>query len=366
MGGDLLLLDQWRQPWAGKEMSGGGIVTASGRWTGAKDALAQLAAQFKEQAEYLSTRPPVEARVGVVMSNESAWAFSIEPPEPDFNYEKVWRDDFYLPIAQSHYWRDVIDQTADFCPYHMIVMPLLPMVFRPTKDRLKEWVEGGGCLLIGPLTGHRTEEFTAWTDQEFGGLEELMGATCSESFSIAEEEDGATILWGAENRAAQETPVEASPAENPIPSSTPRGLCYGFSATTAHVLARYRSGEAAILMNKVGQGTVITLGARVDRESYLDLIHTLCELAKIEPLATGSGQVAVIPRMNADTTIAAYGLVNLSAQPQTITLPKAGIDRLANSTVGPELQVPPFQAMLVELSPQSVTTISSPLDRNDA
>jgi beta-galactosidase GanA len=343
MGADLLLLDQWRQPWAGQDMSRAGIVTATGRWTGTKDALAQLAAQFKEQAEYLSTRPPVEARVGVVMSNESAWAFSIEPPEPDFEYEKVWRDDFYLPIAQSHYWRDVIDQTADFCPYHVIVMPLVPMVFRPTKDRLKEWVEGGGCLLIGPLTGHRTDEFTAWTDQEFGGLEELMGATCSGNFSTAEGEDGATILWGAENIAAPET------TENPIPSSSPRGLCYGYSATTAHVLARYRGGDAAILMNKVGQGTVITLGARVDRESYLDLIHTLCELAKIEPLATGSAHVAVIPRMNPDTSIAAYGVVNLTSERQTITLTKSGADRLTGRTVGPEIHLEPLEVMLVEV-----------------
>ena len=66
---------------------------------------------------------------------------------------------------------DVIDQTADFCPYHAIIMPLLPMVFRPTKDRLKQWVQEGGHLLLGPWTGHRTEELTAWTDQEFVGLE---------------------------------------------------------------------------------------------------------------------------------------------------------------------------------------------------
>ncbi|MDB5321456.1 MAG: beta-galactosidase [Phycisphaerales bacterium] len=353
MGGELLLLDQWRQPWAGPEMSRGGIVTATGRWTAERGSLARLTSQFKEQAEYLGTRPPVEARVGVVMSNESAWAFSIEPPEPDFEYEKVWRDDFYLPVAQSHYWRDVIDQTADFCPYHVILMPLVPMVFRPTKERLKEWVEEGGCLLLGPLTGHRTEEFTAWTDQEFGGLEELMGATCSGMHSTAERE-GATILWGAETAAPQEPLAEASPTESPIPSSTPRGLCYAFAATTAHVLARYHggaaAGEAAILMNKVGKGTVITLGARVDRESYLDLVHTLCELAKVEPLATGSGHVAVIPRMNADTTIAAYGVVNLTQERQTITLPKAGTDRLSGRSAGPEIELEPREVLLVEVA----------------
>jgi beta-galactosidase GanA len=308
----------------------------------------------------LAARPPVEARVGVVMSNESAWAFSVEPPEPDFNYETVWRDDFYLPVAQSHYWRDVIDQTADFCPYHVILMPLVPMVFRPTKERLKEWVEGGGCLLLGPLTGHRTEEFTAWTDHEFGGLEDLMGATCSGSFTTTASEV-ATIRWGTATNAGSASAVvsssssensfaEANPTQSQIPSSTPRGLCYGFSATTAHVLARYPNGDAAILMNKVGQGTVITLGARVDRESYLDLIHTLCEIAKVEPLATGSPHVAVIPRMNADTTIAAYGLVNLTAQPQTITLPKPGNDRLGGRTLGPEIELVPRQVLLIDIA----------------
>jgi len=120
------------------------------------------------------------------------------------------------------------------------------------------------------------------------------------------------------------------------------------------VLARYQGqgaiGEAAILMNKVGQGTVITLGARIDRESYLDLVHTLCELAKIEPLATGSAHVAVIPRMNPDTSIAAYGLVNLTRErQQTITLAKAGADRLSGRTVGPEIQLEALEVMLVEV-----------------
>jgi beta-galactosidase GanA len=319
-------------------------------------------AQIKAQAEYLAVRPPVEARVGVVMSNESAWAFSIEPPEADFEYEKVWRDDFYLPVAQSHYWRDVIDQTADFCPYHVILMPLVPMVFRPTKERLKEWVEGGGCLLLGPLTGHRTEEFTAWTDHEFGGLEELMGATCVGSFSTSQTQS-ATILWGTDTTANSPITPSAGIAgegqgEGPppvaIPSSTPQGLCFTFDATTAHVLARYQgdksAGQAAILMNKVGQGTVITLGARVDRESYLDLVHTLCEIAKVEPLATGSPHVAVIPRMNADTTVAAYGLVNLTARPQTITLPKPGNDRLGGRTLGPEIELAPREVLLIDIA----------------
>jgi beta-galactosidase GanA len=442
-GGELVLLNEWRQPWSGPDMNQPAIVTPTGRWSASKGAIATLADQLKEQAEYLHLHPPVEARIGVIMSNESAWAFTANPPELGFDYETIWRTEFYHPIAQSHFWRDVIDQTADFCPYNVLVMPLVPIVFRPTKERLKEWVTEGGCLLLGPLTGHRTEEFTAWTDQEFGGLEDLIGATCSASFS-ADSTDAITIIWGTDAPPKPQTAAELSseatdktqssprvqhlielgrsrgyltyeelndklpdeavsadsldallatlehlgiklvdaantppaadlppmlaspgipqpnsdastPNPSSLPSSAPKGQCHAFSPTTAHVLARYQTGslrqDAAILINKVGQGTVITLGARVDRESYLDLIHTLCELAKIEPLATGSPHVAIVPRMNPDTTIAAYGLVNLTSDPQTITLPNAGTDRLTSRSVGPEITIEPQGVMVVELTP---------------
>jgi hypothetical protein len=54
--------------------------------------------------------------------------------------------------------------------------------------------------------------------------------------------------------------------------------------------------------------------------------------------------------MNADTTIAAYGLVNLSTEPQTITLPKAGLDRLSGRALGPEIDLDPHQVILLDLA----------------
>jgi beta-galactosidase GanA len=362
MGGELLLMDPWRQHWSGQDLGRGGFVTPTGRWTAGRPVLAALAAQLTGHAEFLATHPPVEARVGIVMSNESAWAFSVEPPEPDFEYEAVWRDEFYLPVAQAHYWRDVIDQTADFCPYHVLILPLVPMLFRPTKERLKEWVQGGGCLLVGPLTGHRSEELTAWTDHEFGGLEDLIGATCSGAFTTADAPE-ARIVWGTDGTSTSPgTPGESlasSPTDShdaaPLPASEPRGLCHAFAPTTAHALARYQhgpsAGQAAILMNKLGQGTVLTLGGRVDRETYLDLVHTLCELAKVQPLATGSPEVAVIPRMNPDTSISAYGVVNLTEREQTVTLSTGGTDRLSGRELGPEITLGPLQTVLLEVQP---------------
>lgn len=351
MGGELLAFTPWRSPIAGGGKTAGAVVSASGKWSSGRNAVTRAAAMIRQHAAWLEAHPPVEARVAVVMSNESAWAFAAEPPEESFDYPTTWRDEFYTPLVRAHIWRDVIDQNADFCPYHVIVMPLTPMVYRPTRERLVEWVDGGGCLLLGPLTGYRTEEFAfPWSEQEFSGLERLMGAACAGLAPAT----GSSVEWAAE---------DAEGAT--VPSSTPTGLAHGFEPTTAHVLARYKGGhldgQAAILMNKLGQGTVITLGARVDRETYLDLVHTLCELTKVTPLATGSGDVAVIPRMNVDTSIAAYALVNLTAQEQMVTLTSAGTDRLTGHARGPEVMLNQWEVVLLEVEGKPAEIPSEPL-----
>ena len=296
----------------------------------------------RRQKPYRAPRPqspragglaPVEARLAIVASHESDWAFLADPTtDDDLNYRAAWYHDFYAPVAAAHYWRDVIDQTADFCPYHLIVMPLVPMVFRPTRDRLKQWVEEGGHLLLGPWTGHRTEELTAWTDHEFGGLEDLMGAT-----------------WSHEIQSG--TPIKFPETEI---TSRSKGKAYALTPTTAQVLATYQDGSPAATLNSVGQGTALTLATRLDPAAWLHLVKLLCTKANITPLATGSPQVAVLPAMNPDTTIAAYGLINLCDQPQTITLPQPGKDRLTKREVLATLTLPPREVMLVEFSPSPV------------
>jgi hypothetical protein len=42
--------------------------------------------------------------------------------------------------------------------------------------------------------------------------------------------------------------------------------------------------------------------------------------------------------------------VNLSAQPQTITLPKAGNDRLDGRALGPEIELAPREVMLIDIA----------------
>ncbi len=344
LGGSMTLFWQWRQHWAGQEMQHGTHVTATGRWRPNRDAWAALAERFSQHGAWLLSRPPRRAELAVMLSTEAAWAWSIDPIDQDMRYFDRIRDDFHLPLVRAHLWRDVIEPEADLSPYKVLVMPLMPMVPESLRKRLRAWVEAGGRLLLGPYTGHRSEQFTCFTDREFGGLEELMGATSATSF---------TPMW-AEDRIY----IEFADGTH----SATRTWCEAFEPTTGQAVGWYRQpasarGHAegyghdtvAVVRHRLGEGEVITLGCRIDEPSYLHLVRGLCGAAGIEPMAHGDGDVLVCPRVDGSGAPAAWGVVNLADTPRRIELHQwqTGTDLLTARRIEGAIELRPLEAMLL-------------------
>lgn len=334
LGGSMVLYWQWREHWAGQEMQHGTLVTATGRWRPNRDAIARLAAQATEHGPWLLANPPAPADVAILLSTSAAWGFSIDPIDDGLRYEPRWREDCYLPLARRHVWRDVIGEHADFTPYKVIVLPMMPIITADARRRLAGWVRAGGRLLLGPLVGARSEEFTAFTDREFGGLEELIGATSALRFTPHWVEDKVRVVFadGAESRT--------------------KTWCEAWAPAGATVRAHYRGGYGdglpAVLDHRCGQGRVITLGSPVDETTYARLALELMADAGVAPVAQGSGDVVVVPRGGTAAAPAGWALVNLKDAPQVVTLPGGGIDRLGGGRVAGAVTLQPLQTLLVE------------------
>ena len=331
LGGSMMLYWQWRQHWAGQEMLHGTLVTATGKWRPNKEAIAQMADEYAKHGQWLLDNPPQQAEVALVVGSEADWAFTIAPMD-DLKYVERVRDDHYLPLFRQHTWRDVIHQSADFSRYKVIIIPMMPILTADTRKRLKEWVEAGGKLLIGPMTGFRSEEFTVFTDHEFGGLEELMGAESSLRFTAHWVEDTVKVVF-----------------DDGMTSRT-KSTCEGFTPTAGKPLARYEGGygdgHVAIVRHDVGQGTVITQGCLLDANCYLRLVNTLCREAGIEPVAHGTDDVVVVPRAR-DGKITGYGIVNITERPQEVALPVSGTDLLSGQAVDRVLKLEPLAVKAV-------------------
>lgn len=338
-GGSMMVYWQWRSHWAGQEMQHGTCVDATGRWRPNRDEWKDLAADFRKHSRWLSNHPPARADFAIVLDTEAAWSFSIDPIDDNMGYLDRWRDDYYLPLARSHVWRDVIPLDADFDRYRVIAVPMVPMLPERSARRLAAWVKRGGRLLLGPLTGYRSDEFTSFTSSEFGGLEKLMGADCKFGFSAQ---------W-------REKLLKVEMVDGTVSST--RAWCYAFSPRGARAVAWYRGsgeygdGEAAIVRHRVGRGQVTTFGCMLEPDAWMRFAIEEAEAAGVAMPVSGSGDVAVVPRADAAGRTVAYGIINLNLGPGQVNvrLPCGGTDRLSGRRVDSEIAMDPHDVLLVEL-----------------
>jgi beta-galactosidase GanA len=335
LGGSMVLYWQWREHWAGQEMLHGTCVTATGKWRPNKTMWQRIASEFKEQQEWLYAHPVQRAELAVVMSSEAAWAFSIDPTDVNMKYNDHFRDLWHGALCRAHLWRDVIHESADYSPYKVICLPQMPIVTQTSRKRLAEWVKAGGTLVLGPLTGWRSEEFTAFTDQEFGGFEAIMGAKIERFFTVQWVEDVVSMEFEDGHRTHSQSWVQS------------------FAPSTATTLATWRGGYAdghpAVIDNVHGKGRVITIGGMVDEPTWGRLVSQACVDAGIEPVCEGGKKVQAIPRAGANGKLAGYGVVNLDTKPASVTLAGKGTDRLSGRATEASFNLEPFEVKIIEL-----------------
>lgn len=333
LGGCCTLFWQWRSHWAGQEMQHGTHISQTGKWMPGKESWQRLGQAFADHGQWLMAHPPRQADIGLMVSTQSSWVFSIDPIHPDNRYDHRIRDDYYLPLMRRHLWRDVVPVDADLSRYRVLVLPHLPILPEATRARLAAWVEAGGRLLLGPLVGTRSSDMTTWTDHEFGGLETLMGGVSSARFSPHWVEDSVEVLFDDDHRAH------------------PRIWCEGFEPTTGTLRATYHGGwghgHGAVLDNRYGQGRVITVGCPMDEATYIKLVEELCADCEIGPVADGGERVLVIPRDDRAGHTVAYAVINYGKESETVTLPSGGTDLLSGEVVDAECEMPPLSTKII-------------------
>lgn len=336
VGGSMVLYWQWRSHWAGQEMQHGTCVSQTGRWMPGKETWAELGRDFARLGSYLIDHPVPQAPIALLASCESSWVFAIDPIDNENRYEVRIRDDYHLPLVRAHWFRDVIHPEASFEGYRVIVAPHLPILSPAVRERLVAWVEAGGRLLLGPLSGYRSEENTLFTEQEFGGLEDLIGANQALRFSPHWVEQSINIEFADGN------------------VCHPRFWCDAWEpGAETEVLARYRGGYgdglAAVVARRCGEGKVIAVGCPLDETCYLALVADLAGEAGVTPMAEDGEGVLVIPRTGKDGVPVAYGVVNTRKEARTVRLQAGGKDLINGEDVEASVVLEPLQVRLVSV-----------------
>jgi beta-galactosidase GanA len=337
LGGSMVLYWQWRSHWAGQEMQHGTCVDATGRWMPGKETWQKIASEFAEHGDWLLENPAARGPLAIMGSSESAWVLSIDPIDPSNRYGKQLLNDYYLPLRDAHYHRDIIHPGTPLEDYRLILCPMLPILPDDTRLRLTEWVEAGGHLILGPLTGYRTEEMTARTDAVFGELEDLMGAEAGTRFTPHWVEDTITVRF-----------------EDGM-NCHPKFWCDAFepqdgTEVLAHYEGGYGDGEPAVISRKRGKGRVVTVGCPLDQDCLIGLVKSLAEEVDLHPLIEAAPGVMAAPRVDETGALTGFGLLNSTRKHQQVVLHREGVDVLCGAKMGTTVELPPFGVRLIQLT----------------
>ncbi|WP_225849198.1 beta-galactosidase [Streptomyces sp. HPF1205] len=333
-GSEGALFFQWRQSKAGAEMWHSAMVPHAGPDSRIFREVTGTGAAVSRLAEVAGSR--VRARAAVLHDSDAWWALDVQgTPSAELDYHGALRR------AHRALWDAGV--TADFAHpaapgldrYPLLVAPALHLLSETAAAAAREYVRGGGTLLVQHFSGVVDEHHQAW----LGGypapaLREALGIRVEEYRPLAQGEvlrlsDGSTgTAWSESVEPAGATPV----------TTYTHGMLAGRPALTRH---------------SYGRGTAWYLSTRLDDTAYGDLMVRLTVEAGVPPeLTPPLPGVEAVRRWSPDGTRAWLFLLNHTDGPLPVPQAPGGHELLTGRQVAPgELRLPARGAAVLRQEP---------------
>lgn len=341
-GGQGTMFWLWRQHPAGQEMPHGAFLSAWGKPMANYDALAGLGNELGRMSGLMMNAPVEPARIAIFYSHTADRGYSIEQNSgEDIRYYTDWTGRFYTPLSDAFLHRDVIHEGADISHYSLLVVPMMPVIPEKLQERLKVWVEKGGTLILGPMSGFRSEYWTAFTNHAMGTFGQWTGIDVDTRIPVDPYNDrfgmGVRVrLNGSDSAYRAGLWSEALSSREGTPVAT--------------YVSGMHHGKTAIMEHSVGKGKVVVLGCDPGYDIMKTLYLSYARQAGISPLASGDPDVLVVNRVSVKQTWQV--IVNLSHMERTIEPSfSLGKDLLTGKSIPRgKLSLEPFTVIIAEIT----------------
>ena len=263
-GSDAVVYFRWRRCLEGQEQYHAGLR----RQNGDPDRGYHDAVAVSEEFESIGETNHLTARVALIHDYDSLWALSEQPHASAFDYWALV-DAFYGRLRARSVSIDVVPPDRNLSGYDAVVAPTLHVVLAEQAQRLTEYVETGGELLLGPRTGVKDEHNKLWESLQPGPLSDLVGATVDQRESFPSQVETAVTLTADSGRYAFDTWAEWLDPDDATALAT-----YDVAGITA--------GEVAVTRNEYGAGSVVYCGVWPGENLGGRLAEGLLDRADIE------------------------------------------------------------------------------------
>ena len=320
-GADSVQYFQWRKSRGGHEKFHGAVVDHVGtNETRVFKEVASLGEKLKKLGDI--TGSECKSQVAVICDWDNSHATEYFH---GFNNKK--RDYFgecekwHRPFALRGISCDVISETDDFTKYTLVIAPFMYMIKDGVKDKIKEYVEKGGCFVATYLFAVAdTDDMVFYGGLPADELKEVFGVWAEESSGIPEGKEGTAEFFGKTYKTKAVLDVIHS-----------RG---------ADVLGTYTSGfykgQPAVTRNSFGKGKAYYTAFRNDGDFTDDFCEMLIKDIGITPDTAITASKEVLIRKRGEHIF----LFNFSDSVQTAVLDKNYYDIFGEKEVSGEITLP--------------------------
>ncbi|MCH7232095.1 beta-galactosidase [Glycomyces sp. L485] len=273
-GADSVMFFQWRASKQGAEKWHSGMVPHAGTDSKIWREVCELGARLGELTEIEGST--VEADAAILWDYQNLWAQEHEAkPTTDLDLQKVFND-YYAALWRAGITADVAHPEGDLTGYRLVVVPALYLMSRKAAENLKDFVRGGGTVLVTAYSGIADETDTVYLGGYPGAIADLVGVRTEEFYPLIDSTVG--LVSGGTGA------VWSEAAE----------------ARDADVRDTYLDGTPAWTVNRFGEGAAHYLTTFVDDATLDRIVSAAAADAGVEPAAHAPAGVEVVRRSHDD------------------------------------------------------------------
>lgn len=292
MGADAVCYFQWRQSKAGAEKFHSAMVPHAGEDSAVFRDVCELGADLNKLSDegILGSRL-AKSRVAVVFDYESEWAteHTATPTQHVHHVDEplAW----FRALADQGVTADVVPVRGAWDGYEMVVLPSVYLLSEETTRRVRDYVVGGGRLVVTYYTGISDEKDHVWLGGYPGSIRDVVGVRVEEFMPMGDDFTGVPDRLGLSNGAVAHDIADV----------------IGSVDGTATVLATFKDnpwtgmdGVPAIVANMFGEGRSVYVGARLGREGLALSLPEILESLGMAEAGGNDGRVLHVEREGAD------------------------------------------------------------------
>ena len=292
MGADAVCYFQWRQSKAGAEKFHSAMVPHTGEDSTVFRDVCELGADLNTLADngLLGTKL-AKSKVAVVFDYESEWAseHTATPTQKVHHVDEPLQ--WFRALADHGVTADVVPVRGAWDDYEMVVLPSVYLLSEETTRRVRDYVVGGGRLVVTYYTGISDEKDHVWLGGYPGSIRDVVGVRVEEFMPMGDDFPGVPGRLGLSNGAVAHDIADV----------------IGSVDGTATVLETFKDdpwtgmdGAPAIVAHTFGEGRSVYVGARLGRDGIALSLPEILDSLGMAEAGGNDGRVLRVEREGAD------------------------------------------------------------------